>query len=387
MTHVLTAGLLAALALPSLALTAAVETKVGLLLPASGNYAALGQDIEDGFRMALTEAGRDDIAVIEADTEADPQTGLTMARKLIMQDRADVLVGVVSSAVLGAVRDTVHQAGVPLIVANAGNSDATGKDCSPFITRVSFSNDQLNRPMGEWMAAQGIETVYTLAPDYAAGQQMIGAFSAAFEAGGGKVLGGAFTPFGKTEDFGPYLAKAAASGAQALYVFYGGADAISFVKQYDSFGLSETMPLYSVGFLTAPLYLREQGEAATGVIGALHYLPSLDTPENEAFVTAYQVDHPGKLPSEYVVAGYDAGRLLLGALETGAEGREALATALPKVAYSGPRGPLEIDPATNNIVQNVYVFETVPGGEAGMTHKLLETIPAVRDAPNGCVMG
>ena len=136
-----------------------------------------------------------------------------------------------------------------------------------------------------------------------------------------------------------------------------------------------------------PLYLREQGEAATGVIGALHYLPSLDTPENEAFVTAYQVDHPGKLPSEYVVAGYDAGRLLLGALETGAEGREALATALPKVAYSGPRGPLEIDPATNNIVQNVYVFETVPGGEAGMTHKLLETIPAVRDAPNGCVMG
>lgn len=385
MTHLLTAGLLAALALPALSLPVAAESKVGLLLPASGNYAALGQDIEDGFRMALDEAGRDDITVIEADTEADPQTGLTMARKLIMQDQADVLVGVVSSAVLGALRDTVHQAGVPLIVANAGNSDATGKDCSPFITRVSFSNDQLNRPMGEWMAAHGVDTVYTLAPDYAAGQQMIGAFSEAFEANGGKVLGGEFTPFGKTEDFGPYLARAKASGAQALYVFYGGADAISFVKQYDSFGLSETMPLYSVGFLTAPLYLREQGEAATGVIGALHYLPSLDTPENTAFVAAYQADHPGKLPSEYVVAGYDAGRLLLGALETGAEGREALAAALPKVAYSGPRGPLEIDPATNNIVQNVYVFETVQG-EPGMTHRLLDTIPAVRDAPNGCVM-
>ena len=380
MKSTLAACLLATLATPAMA-----DTTVGLLLPASGNYAALGQDIEDGFRMALTQAGRDDITVIEADTEAKPQTGLTATRKLIMQDQADVLVGIVSSAVLAAVRDTVHQAQVPLIVANAGNDEATGADCSPFITRVSFSNSQLNRPMGEWMAAQGIKSVYTLAPDYAAGQQMIGAFTTAFEAGGGKVLGGEFTPFGKTEDFGPYLAKAKASGAQALYVFYGGADAISFVKQYDSFGLSETMPLYSVGFLTAPLYLREQGTAASGVIGALHYLPSLETPENKAFVAAYQAQHPDTLPSEYVVAGYDAGRLLLGALETGAEGRAALAAALPKVAYTGPRGPLEIDPATNNIVQNVYVFDTVEGTD-GMTHKLLDTVQAVRDAPNGCVM-
>ncbi len=380
MNHLIAASLLAALALP-----AAADTKVGLLIPASGNYAALGKDIEDGFRMAITESGRSDIEILKADTEADPQTGLTVTRKLIMQDKADVLVGIVSSAVLAAVRDTVHQAEVPLIVANAGNSDATGKDCSPYITRVSFSNDQLNRPMGEWMAAKGVKSVYTLAPDYAAGQQMIGAFSAAFEANGGTIAGGEYTPFAKTEDFGPYLAKAKASGAEALYVFYGGADAISFVRQYDSFGLAETMPLYSVGFLTAPLYLREQGKAATGVIGALHYLPSLDTPENTAFVAAYQKQHPDTLPSEYVVAGYDAGRLLLGALDSGAEGREALAAALPKIAYTGPRGPLEIDPATNNIVQNVYVFDTVEG-EGGMTHTLLDTIEAVRDAPNGCVM-
>lgn len=380
MKSTLAACLLATLATPAMA-----DTTVGLLLPASGNYAALGQDIEDGFRMALTQAGRDDITVIEADTEAKPQTGLTATRKLIMQDQADVLVGIVSSAVLAAVRDTVDGAGVPLIVANAGNDEATGADCSPFITRVSFSNSQLNRPMGEWMAAQGIKSVYTLAPDYAAGQQMIGAFTTAFEAGGGKVLGGEFTPFGKTEDFGPYLAKARASGAEALYVFYGGADAISFVKQYDSFGLREAMPLYSVGFLTAPLYLRAQGAAAEGVIGALHYLPTLDTPENTAFVDAYKTAHGGDMPSEYVVAGYDAGRVLLGALESGASGRAAIAKALPKVAYTGPRGPLQIDPATNNIVQNVYIFETVKT-DAGMSYRLLETREQVRDAPNGCVM-
>ncbi|MFV0410404.1 MAG: ABC transporter substrate-binding protein [Paracoccus sp. (in: a-proteobacteria)] len=376
----LLASLLAAIALP-----AAAETKVGLLLPASGIYAALGGDIEEGFRMAIAESGREDIAILRGDTEADPQTGLTQARKLVMQDRADVLVGVVSSAVLGAVRDFVNGAEVPLIVANAGNDDATGKDCSSYITRVSFSNSQLNRPMGEWLAAQGVKSVYTLAPDYAAGQQMIGAFANAFEAGGGKVIGGEFTPFGKTEDFGPYLAKAQASGAEALFVFYGGADAISFVKQYDSFGLKDRLPLYTTGFMTSPLYLRSQGEAADGIIGTLHYLPVLDTPENKAFVETYSAAHDGDLPSEYVVAGYDAGRLLLGALASGAEDRKAIAQALPKVAYTGPRGPMQIDPATNNLVQNVYIFETVKEGDQ-MTYRLLDTAGAVRDPVNGCVM-
>lgn len=361
----------------------AAETTVGLLLPASGNYAALGKDIEDGFRMAIAESGRSDIVILREDTEAKPQAGLGKARKLIFQDQVDVLVGIVSSAVLAAVRDIVHNTKVPLIVANAGNSDATGKDCSSYITRISFSNDQLNRSMGKWMATHGVKSVYTLAPDYSAGQQMIGAFTKAFTEAGGVVNGGEFTPFGKTGDFGPYITKAKASGAQALYVFYGGADAVSFVKQYDSFGFRDEMPLYSVGFLTAPLYLRSQKDAAKDIIGALHYLPTLDTPENKQFVASYQSAHQGNVPSEYVVAGYDAGRLLVEALNSGARGRTAIAAALPEVAYTGPRGPLEIDPRTNNVVQNIYIFNTLPDN-SDMTYQLLDTIVAVRDDPNGC---
>lgn len=153
----------------------------------------------------------------------------------------------------------------------------------------------------------------------------------------------------------------------------------------NSFRLRDTMPLYSVGFLTAPLYLRAQDEAAEGVIGALHYLPTLDTPENKAFAAAYKAAYGGDMPSEYVVAGYDAGRLLLGALDAGAKGRAAIAKALPKVAYTGPRGPLMIDAATNNVVQNVYVFETVRTDD-GMGYRLLDTREQVRDAANGCVM-
>lgn len=360
---------------------ALAETKVGVLLPYSGTYAALGNAITEGFTFALEEAGRAaEFEIVREDTEVKPPVGLAKARKLVLQDEVDVMVGVVSSGVLGALRDFIDGAEVPLIVANAGNDLATGENCSPYITRVSFSNGQVNRPMGPWLVDQGITKVYTLAPDYAAGHQMIDAFAPAFEAAGGEVMGGEYTPFGQTSDFGPYLTNARASGAEAIYVFYAGGEAISFVKQFGSFDLG--MGLYGSGFLTSPLYVAAEGPAAIGVTAALHYVPTLDTPENKAFVDAFQARFD-KVPSEYSVQGYDAARVLMAAIDSGATDRASIAAALPQVSYTGPRGPLEIDPATNNIVQNIYIYETMADGD-GLTQKIVGTATAVRDAPMGC---
>lgn len=383
-------AILAALGLAtSLAVPAAAEEniKVGLLLPFSGVYAALGNDIEAGFSVALEQFGSEagtGFDIVREDTEVKPPVALGKAKKLILQDKVDVMAGVVSSGVLGAVRDMVHGAGVPLIVANAGNDEATGTSCSPFITRMSFSNGQVNRPMGQWMHDQGIRKVYTLAPDYAAGRQMIGGFVETFTAAGGEIVGQDFTPFQKTQDFGPYLAQAKASGADAVYVFYAGGEAISFVKQYDSFGLKADLPLYGSGFLTSPLYVNAEGPAAEGVITALHYVPTLDNAANAAFVAAFEAK-TGRLPSEFAVHGYDAARALIEAAKTGARDRASLAGALRQVSFEGPRGKLSIDPATNNIVQPVYVYETV-AGEGGLTQKVLAELPAEADPANGCEM-
>ncbi|WP_341236183.1 ABC transporter substrate-binding protein [uncultured Sulfitobacter sp.] len=376
-------GLATSLALPA----AADDIKVGLLLPFSGVYASLGNEIEAGFNLGLAEfSGETDVTfeILREDTEVSPPAALGKARKLILQEQVDVMVGIVSSGVLGAVRDMVHGAGVPLIVANAGNDEATGAACSPYITRMSFSNGQINRPMGTWMAEQGIETVYTLAPDYAAGRQMIDAFAETFTAAGGEIVGQDFTPFQKTQDFGPYLAQAASSGADAVYVFYAGGEAIAFVKQYDSFGLQDDLPLYGSGFLTSPLYVNAQGEAAEGVITALHYAPTIDNAANAAFVAAF-AEETGRVPSEFAVQGYDAARALIEAAKTGATDRETLANALRQVSFDGPRGELSIDPATNNIVQPVYVYETV-AGEDGLTQQVLAQLPAEADPVNGCEM-
>lgn len=361
----------------------AQDVKAGLLLPYVGVYAALGNEIERGFSLALEEAGVSNrISVVREDTEVKPPVGLAKARKLALQDEVDVIVGIVSSGVLGAVRDFVDGAKVPLIVANAGNDDATGSRCSRYVIRVSFSNSQVNRPMGQWMYNQGIRKVYTLAPDYAAGRQMINTFTESFKAAGGQIAGADFTPFQKTKDFGPYLTKAKATNPDAVFVFYAGGEAISFVKQYSSLGIKDSVPLYGSGFLTSSLYVNAEGPAAEGVITSLHYVPTLDTPENRSFVAAYRAKHE-KNPSEYAVQGYDAGRLLAEAVKSGATTREALAQALPQVSYTGPRGSLRIDPATNNVIQNIYIYETVAGSD-GLTQKVVGVMPDVQDAPNGC---
>lgn len=382
------AALVAAGVLISVGPAKAEDIKVGLLLPYSSVYASLGKDIEAGFRLALEHHGGDlggnTVSIVKEDTEVKPPVGLAKAKKLVLQDKVDLMVGVVSSGVLGAIRDFVHGSKTPLIVANAGNNHMTGAKCSPYLIRVSFSNGQINRPMGPWLAKEGIKKVYVMAPDYAAGHQMIEAFRSGFEKAGGQIVGETFTPFRKTKDFAPYLTAAKATNPDAIYVFYAGGEAIGFVKQYASFGLKSSIPLYGAGFLTSPLYVHVQGEAADGVTVALHYVPTIDTPENKRFQADF-MKQQGRIGSEFAVQGYDAGRMVVEAIKASGGDKAKFKDALSKVSFTGPRGPLKIDPATNNVVQNIYIYENKM--QDGKIVQMIKGVSEnVQDAVNGCSM-
>ena len=361
---------------------------IGTLLPYSGVYTVLGEEITNAMELAFEEEkdlfGKK-IKIIRGDTEVKPNIALQKARKLISSDKVDILVGPVSSSVALAIRDVVVQTKTPLIIPNAGANILTREKCSRFITRISFSNYQINAPMGTWVAKQGIETVFLLAPDYAAGKEMMTAFRENFEVGGGKILGEEYTPFRKTKDFGPYLARIKNSGAQALYVFYAGGEAINFIKQAHSFGLEKTMKITGAGWTTSPLFLPAQQDAALGFIGSLNYVPSIDTIENNNFKKAY-IDKHGRVPSEFAVQGYDTGKVIVEAIKSlsgDVSSKVELANAINNISVKGPRGPLTIDKKSNNVVQNIYIFEVVSGDEIPEL-KILDTIEAVKDPGSGC---
>ena len=244
--------------------------KVGLVVPQSGVYAALGTDMQRGWELWLERGGGKlgdyTVTTVTADEGETPQTGVPAVQKVLQSDGVDVVVGIVNSATALGVADTLKESKKLLIVTNAGAGALTAASRTPYIWRTSFTNAQVSAAMGAHLAAAGFKDgVFAIAPDYAAGTEVIAGFTKAFEAGGGKVVGQAKPAFGKTSDFQPFLTQIQQSGAKATFCFFSGAEAITFVKQYQQFGLAGTIPLYGSGFLTEGNVLAQQGDAALGV--------------------------------------------------------------------------------------------------------------------------
>lgn len=366
--------------------------KIGLLLPYSKVYAVLGESITDGLSLVFERegwsvAGRR-VELIKEDDEVNPQVGLRKVKKLIESDGVDFLVGPVSSGVLAAIRDTVHQARRILIVANAGNDEISRDRCSRYIFRASFSNWQPNSPMGGWVAAHVAKEAYLVAPKYAAGFDMMRAFKETFGAAGGTVVGEDYTPFPVNEDFAPFLTKINQAAPKVVYAFFSGSQAVRFVRQYDEFGLRGRSRLCGAGFLTETDVLPAEGPAALGIITGHFYSTLLDNPTNKAFLREFR-DKYKRTPDGFAVQGYDTAQVIVHALTaTGGDtrDRDRLIEALRSVEFDSPRGRFRFDPKTQNVIQPfIYVREVREvGGE--LANVVIDRIANVKDPGTGCTL-
>ena len=351
------------LALTALAASmAAAQTpgklKVGLMLPYTGTFAALGTAIENGFRQHVTElggkiAGRE-VEYFKVDDESDPSKATDNVNKLIKRDQVDVLIGSVHSGVAMAMAKAAKDSGTLLIVPNAGADAVTGAMCAKNIFRSSFSNWQPGYAMGEVMAKKGIKKVVTITWKYAAGDESVRGFKESFEKGGGTVVKELSLPFPGVE-FQGLLTEIAAAKPDAVFTFFAGGGAVKFVKDYAAAGLKKSIPLYGSGFLTDGT-LEAQGDAADGLFTALHYADSLDTKRDNAFRLNYAKTYRLQ-PDVYAVQGYDAAQMLaigLNATKGDASKAAEISAALGKATIDSPRGPFTISKA-HNPVQDFYL--------------------------------
>jgi branched-chain amino acid transport system substrate-binding protein len=321
------------------------RVKVGLVIPQAGVYAPLGTDMKRAWDLWLErhggKLGKYEVTTVVADEGETPQTGVPAIQRLLQNDQVDVLVGIVNSGVALGAKAMVTEAKKLLIVGNAGAGAITGTP-SPYIWRTSFTNAQVAAVMGKHLAGlQAVGPVYLIAPDYAAGTEVIRGFKTTFEAGGGKIAGEAKPAFGKTQDYQPFLAGIQSSGAKATFCFFSGAEAVAFVKQYAQFGLAAQIPLYGSGFLTEGSVLAAQGDAAVGIQTTLHYSTELDNPANKDFVAAWKAKF-NTTPAVFSVQIWDAASVLNRALATAtALDGDSLAKAMGAVGTidDSPRGP------------------------------------------------
>ncbi len=345
------------------------QIKVGLIIPQAGGYAPLGVDMQRGWDLWLErhggKLGKYEVTTVVADEGESPQVGVPAMQRLVQGDQVDVLVGVVSSAVALGSQDLIVESKKLLIVSNAGAGAITGKARNPRIWRTSFTNAQISSVMGQHLAKVGVGgPVYALAPDYAAGVEVVNGFKTAFVAGGGQMAGEARPPFGKTQDYQPFLSQIRASGAKATFCFFSGAEAVAFVKQYAQFGLARDIPLYGSGFLTEGSVLDAQGDAALGIQTTLHYSTELDNPANREFIDAYREKHR-TVPTCFTMQTWDAANVLDRALRTaGGLDSDSLAAALGSIGTidDSPRGPWTFDGQSPR--QKIYLRRVEKKGDA-----------------------
>ncbi len=376
----ITAAMLA-LALP--AAHAQAKLKVGLMLPYSGTYAALGTAIENGFRLYVDEQGGKlggrEIEYVKVDDESDPAKATDNINKLIKRDNVDVVVGTVHSGVAMAMAKVAKDTGTLLIVPNAGADAVTGPMCAINIYRSSFSNWQPGYAMGQVMAKRGHKNAVTITWKYAAGDESVGGFKEAFTKAGGKVIKDLTVPFPNVE-FQALLTEIAALKPDAVYTFFAGGGAVKFVKDYAAAGLKGKIPLYGAGFLTDGT-LQAQGEAAQGLLTTLHYADGLNTPRDNAFRLDYAKAYKLQ-PDVYAMQGYDAAQMLaigLAATKGDVSKKAEFAAALQKAKIDSPRGTFTLS-ASHNPIQDIYLREV-----SGLENKKIGIASkALADPGRGC---
>ena len=361
------------------------KLKVGLMLPATGTFAALGTAITNGFKQYVAESGGKlggrDIEYFVVDDESDPAKATENANKLVKRDHVDVLVGTVHSGVALAMAKVAKENNTLFLVPNAGADELTGPLCSPNIFRTSFTNWQPGYAMGQVAAAKKAKNVVTLTWKYAAGLQSVDGFKEAFEKSGGKVVKEMTLPFPNVE-FQAFLTEIASLKPDAVYVFFAGAGATKFVKDYVAAGLNKTIPLYAPGFLTDGT-LEAMGDAGQGLLTTLHYADGLKNPKNDAFRLAYAKTYKMQ-PDVYAVQGYDAAQLLaagLKAVNGDFSKRAEMVKAMEAAKIDSPRGAFTLSKA-HNPVQDFYLRKA-----EGRDNKLVEvSVKALADPARGCKM-
>jgi len=379
-------GLAAAAAFAGTARAAdATPLRVGLMLPYSGTFAQLGENITTAFELYLAERGGKlggrPVTIIKLDDQSDPAAAPQNVNRLLVRDKADVLVGTVHSGVVMALVQAAREKGVPLIIPNAGNVAATRNLCSESVFRVSFSNWQPGYGMGLALAKTGVKKAAWVTWDYAAGKEAGEGFRDGLKAGGAELVTVLSLPFPET-NFQPILAQLPGLGVQAVGSFFAGGGAVQFVRDYAAAGLRDKLPLCGSGFLTEGT-LKAQGASADGIQTALHYGDGLDVPKNIAFRKAF-AEKAGREADVYAVQGYDAAQLLgvgLDAVKGDVEADKALFAAMGNAKIDSPRGTFTFS-ASHNPVQNIYLRQ-VTNGE----NKVIGiAAPALADPGTGCTM-
>lgn len=365
---------------------AADPIKIGVIIPMTGPFQSNGKQIEAAIKAYTKEkgdavAGRK-IEFILRDDRGAPDNANRFAQELLAQDRVSILTGFGNTPAALSAAAFAAKAKVPQVIMVAATSSIVEK--SPYIVRTSQSIPQIASVIGQWAPKSGPKTFVSIVSEYGPGLDAEEWFAKTVEAHGGRVIEKLKVPLANP-DFAPFLQRAADAKPDALFVFVPTGAGGNFMKQFIERGLDKTgMKLVAMSDLTDDDLLNNMGDAALGAVTGGPYSASHDSPENKAFVARFRAANPGMRPNIVAVGAWDALELIYRAIEAtkGDTNGDALIAAMKGQSWNSPRGPISIDPATRDIVQNIYMRK-VERHDGELYNMEFETYPNVKDPAHG----
>jgi branched-chain amino acid transport system substrate-binding protein len=375
---------LAATAIASSEGGAQAVVKIGAVQSMTGAFSNTGRETIDGARLYLRQHGNlvagKNVELVVRDDTGLPDVGKRLGQELIVKDKVAVLLGGITPSALSIVPLTAESK-TPMIVLVSGSSVAVER--SPYVVRTSFTLGQSAATIGGWAAKNGARRIATMVNDWAPGLEAEITFKGVAIANGAAIAETIRAPL-SNPDFSPFLQRVRDARADTLFAFVPTHQAAPLAKQFLERGLDKSgIRFVATGDLTPDDELPTMPEAVLGLVTAHHYSAIHDSELNKAYVAAFQNEH-GRRPSYHSVAGYDAMHLIYAALAKtgGRTDGDLLMEAMKGMKWESPRGPIEIDPETRDIVQNEYIrkVEMVNGQ---MYNVEFATIEAVKDPLHG----
>ena len=363
-----------ALFVPTLGM-AAEPVKIGMVTTLSTKAGYLGEEVRDGFKLAMDQQqgtlGGVPVELLVEDDGRKPEKAKQIAERFIKRDGIKLMTGIIFSNVAIAVVPKVVREGIIYISPNAGPSLLAGKGCHPNYFNVAYQNDNIDEVVGQYVSDAGFKNVYLLAPNYPAGKDHLAGFKRYYR---GQVVSEVYTKLGQS-DYAAEIAALRAAKPDAVFFFLPGGMGINFIKQYAQAGLNPGTPLFGPAFSFDERLLKAVGAAALGVKNGAQWAHDLDNPANRQFVAAFRSTY-GRTPTLYASQGYDAARLLGGALKTvggDVSNSDALREALRKADFESVRGKFKFS-ANQHPVQDLFIREVVQAADGSYTNRTLKPV-------------
>ena len=365
---------LAAICLLATPAVAAEKVKIGLVTTLSGPAGIIGKHMKDAADLAMDMLGHKiggvPAEIVYGDDQFKPDVGRQVAEEMVKRDKVDFMTGFIWSNVLLASYEPVIKSGIIFVGANAGPHELAGSMCAPNYFSASWQNDQTPEAMGKYMNDQKMSDVYLIAPNYAAGKDMVAGFKRYFK---GKVAAEVFTKPGQA-DYQVEISQLAAAKPKAVFIFLPGAMGIQFIKQYDQAGLRGKIPLYSA-FTADETTLPALGDAAAGNYEVSFWSPDLNNARSKAFVAAFRKKY-NYIPSYYAAQQFDAIFMIddaVRAVKGNLADKKDMIARIQKADFPSVRGKFSYN--TNHFpIENFYLLKIEKDADGQYIRKIQSVV-------------